>query len=150
MEIAIKRYPREALSEAGILLCEITASLPYAEGDGKEAAAVNRFYEAVRRGVYLLGQKAVLPPALARYEKNDDPRRRFTHRPYLVSVEAHMLSQGGYVGITRTLTLCHRGRILVRKTVEERILPGGQILPGALKPRTKKRQNAGIRKGDAP
>ena len=54
-----------------------------------------------------------------------------------------MLSQGGCVGITRTLTLCHRGRILVRKTVEERILPGGQILPGALKPRTKKRRMPG-------
>ena len=129
MEIEILRQKTEVLAEEGIPFCEIVIALPSSISEGQAAERVSRFYGAIAEGTRALGREVLLPQARARYQKSDDPRRRFTHRPYRLMHTATLNGEGDGFAVTRTLTLTHRGRTLLREEVREHITQEGQILP---------------------
>lgn len=116
-----------AFGRGGIPYCEVSISLPVAKGEGEER--VNRFYEKIAEAVLTLGRETVLPQAKAQYEGSKDPRIRFTHRPYRLSLTCKLHSQENNWELIRTLTLTRRNRTLFCEKAKERILPSGRTLP---------------------
>ena len=129
MEIMMEKRRIVTLAEEGIPHCEITLSLPTAEGEGRAAARVRDFYRRIGEHTEALARSVLLPRARAAYERNDDPRRRFTHRPYRLSHTARLSAEGEETVVTRTLELSHRGRLLFREERGERLREDGRILP---------------------
>lgn len=129
MEIKPEKRRVTTLAEEGIPHCEITLSLPTAEGEGRAAARIRVFYRRIGKHTEALARSVLLPRARREYEKCDDPRRRFTHRPYRLSNTARLSVEGEEAVVTRTLELSHRGRTLFREERCERITSEGRILP---------------------
>ena len=129
MEIVIEKRKVTMLAEEGIPHCEITLSLPTAEGEERAAARVRDFYRRIGEHTEALARSVLLPRARREYEKCDDPRRRFTHRPYRLSHIARLDTREGETVVIRRLELSHRGRTLFSEERGERISEDGRILP---------------------
>ena len=127
MQLEIQKSVR-SFAENGIPLAEAMIALPHSQEDSTAAQRVNRFYTRLGDGIVRIAEKLLAPRSLARYTASEDPRRRFTHRPYRIEMIATLTEDGNTTKITRTLTLSHRGRPLYRETVAERILPDGRFL----------------------
>ena len=128
MKIELERM-REVFSEDGITFAEVSLILPKANDEGKAAERFNKHYGEIARGLIDIGRTLLLTRSRAVYEASSDPRRRFKHRPYCLSLSSALRPDGGDVVISRRLTLSHRGRTLYTETVEERLAPEGAILP---------------------
>ncbi|MBR7094699.1 MAG: hypothetical protein IKC73_00605 [Clostridia bacterium] len=142
MEITVGPRMREVFSDGGIAHAEVSLSLPRAEGEGRGAAAINAFYARIGEGALEIGRSLLLPRARARYEASDDPRRRFTHRPYRLELTAVCTSCEEGTEVRRTLALYHRGRRLYSEAVTELITTEGRIFEKKA-PRVKKRNKKG-------
>ena len=142
MEIKPEKRRVITLAEEGIPHCEITLSLPTAEGEERAAARIRDFYRRIGEHTEALARSVLLPRARAAYERSDDPRRRFTHRPFRLSHIARLSAEGEEAVVTRTLELSHRGRLLFREERGERISKDGRILP-IKKPKEKRKRGKG-------
>lgn len=142
MEIKPEKRRVTTLAEEGIPHCEITLSLPTAEGEGRAAAHIRNFYRRIAAHTEALARAVLLPRARREYEKSDDSRRRFTHRPYRLSHTARLSVEGEEAVVTRTLELSYRGRLLFREERGERIRGDGRILP-IKKPKEKRKRGKG-------
>lgn len=140
MEIETVKHGTEVLAEGGIPFCEIAIALPSPIPEGKEAERVGRFYAAIAEGTRALAREVLLPHARESYERSNDPRRRFTHRPYRLMHTAILGSEGNGFAVTRTLALMHRGRTLFREEMHERITAEGYVLPERKSPRKNQRR----------
>lgn len=129
MEIANGKRRTEAFTEEGVTLAEVSVALPHCPGDDPIATRINRFYEGLAKGAIDIGKELLLPRSRARYKASDDPRRRFTHRPYRLELTAVCACRDDATEVKRTVTLFHRARRLYTETVTERITPEGWILP---------------------
>lgn len=127
MEIEIKKEKTEHLGRGGVPFLELSLALPYATGEGKDAARVNRFFARVQQGVRTLAESLV-PVAEEQYEQNEDPRRRFTHRPYRMAVTSTVTTEPWGIRAERRLVLTHRGRTLYERVWCEGIR-GGRVFP---------------------
>ena len=133
---------REVFSDGGIAHAEVSLSLTRAEGEGRGAAAINAFYARIGEGALGIGRSLLLPRARARYEASDDPRRRFTHRPYRLELTAVCTPCEEGTEVRRTLALYHRGQRLYSEAVTELITAEGRIFEKKA-PRVKKRKKKG-------
>ena len=139
MEIRTEKRRITTLAEEGVPHCEITLSLPTVEGKGRAAARIRDFYCRIAAQTEALARNVLLPCARAAYERSDDPRRRFTHRPFRLSHTAQTSAKGEETLVTRTLELSYRGRTLYREERGERITEDGRMLPIEKKREKRKR-----------
>ena len=129
MEIfAVKRTPL-FFAEDGIPLAEAQIALPHAEGNDRSCRTVNRFYDRIARALEEIARNTL--PRLSRelYEHSDDPRKRFTHRPFRLSCECRIENTGDEIIVQRYLAVKHRGRTVYERKDSERITKEGLILP---------------------
>ena len=140
MEIEIKRQKTETVAEGGIPFCEVTIALPCPIGEGEACERVRRFYDALSRETLALAREVVLPYARGGYERSQDPRRRFTHRPYRLALTATLRTKEGVTEVRRTLTLSHRGKEIAALEAAERITEDGEILPKKRERKAEKRK----------
>ncbi len=115
---------RKSYAEEGVVFVEAQISLPLPEGAG--AARVRAFYLGLCDSAERLCERVLLPAAKAAYEADPDPRRRFTLRPYRMTLTATCRSEGERLIVHRTLAVTHRGRTLFSETAAESV----QYLPG--------------------
>ena len=129
MEITQQPRRSQEFAENGIVHAVVSLQLPCANGEGREDATVNEFYERLEKAALDIGGTLLFPRAKARYESSTDPRKRFTHRPYRLEITSTHTAEGEGITVTRTLTLSHRGRELYREVAADLLLPDGRILP---------------------
>ena len=129
MEIYINKQEPILLAEDGIPLAEAQIALPHAEGNDRASRTVNRFYDRVGHALEAIARKTL--PQLSRelYERSDDPRKKFTHRPFRLFCECHVESTGDEIIVRRYLAVKHRGRVIYERKDAERITKEGLILP---------------------
>lgn len=139
MELGIEKRRVITLAEEGVPHCEITLSLPTAEGEERAAARIRDFYRRIGEHTEALARAVLLPRARREYEGSDDPRRRFTHRPYRLFHTARLKGQGEDTIVTRRLELSYRGRTLFSEERWERITAEGRILPAGKRKEKQKR-----------
>ena len=130
MEISIKK-DRRTYTEEGITFAEVTLAIPTTEDEGPTGKRLTRYYTSLADGALQIGERLLLPRSRARYEASVDPRRRFRHRPYCLTLTATLSPCGEDTEVTRILTLTHRGRRLYSETVKELITPEGYVIPKA-------------------
>ena len=129
MEIAIKKWPRVVLAEEGVPLCEISISLPEVTSEGKAEKRCQDFYTALKERTLSLAREVILPHARRAYLESTDPRRRFTQRPYRLTLSCTPRPAGEAFTVTRSLHLLHRGRSLYTWVEHDRITHEGRVLP---------------------
>ena len=129
MEIRVTRKEPFFLTEDGIPLAEAQIALPEAVGEDKACRAVNFFYKRIGYALERIARSILLPLSRELYTKSDDPRKRFTHRPFRLLCECRLTADGGGVLVKRMLSVKHRGRIVYERCDRERITEDGLILP---------------------
>ena len=129
MEIYINKKDPILLAEDGIPLAEAQIALPHADGNDRASRAVNRFYDRIGRALEAIAHKTL--PQLSRelYTRSDDPRKKFTHRPFRLSCECHLENAGDQIIVRRYLAVNHRGHTVHERKDSERITKEGLILP---------------------
>ena len=120
---------KELHAEGGIVFCEVQIALPMLPGEERAAKEVNRFYKPLREEALRLAREVLLPHSKACYEGSENPRRRFTHRPYRLFLAVTVKDEGESLRVERTLSLLFRGRTLLAEVAHERILPSGRVIP---------------------
>ncbi len=128
MEFTLYRE-KELFAEGGIAFCEVQIALPMLPEGERAAKEVNRFYHPLREEALRLAREVLLPHSKACYEASENPRRRFTHRPYRLFLTAAVGDEGESLRVERTLSLLFRGLTLLEEVAHERILPNGRVLP---------------------
>ena len=129
MEISVLTRPPLLLAEDGIMLAEAQIALPEAMGGDRASRAVNRFYERIGKALEGIVQNVLAPQSRALYERSDDPRKRFTHRPFRLSCDCRITEGADGITVVRTVTVRHRGRLVFERKDRERITEKGWILP---------------------
>ena len=129
MEISVLTRPPLLLAEDGIMLAEAQIALPEAIGEDRASRAVNRFYERIGKALEGIVQNVLAPQSRALYERSDDPRKRFTHRPFRLSCDCRITEGADGITVVRTVTVRHRGRLVFERKDRERITEKGWILP---------------------
>ena len=129
MEIYINEKEPILLAEDGIPLAEAQIALPHADGNDRASRAVNRFYDRVGRALEAIARKTLSQLSLELYTRSDDPRKKFTHRPFRLSCGCHVESTGDEIIVRRYLAVKHRGRVIYERKDSERITKEGLILP---------------------
>ena len=129
MEISVLTRPPLLLAEDGIMLAEAQIALPEAEGGDRASRAVNRFYERIGKALEGIVRNVLAPQSRALYERSDDPRKRFTHRPFRLSCDCRITEGADGITVVRTVTVRHRGRLVFERKDRERITEKGWILP---------------------
>ena len=129
MEIYINKKEPILLAEDGIPLAEAQITRPHADGNDRASRAVNRFYDRVGRALEAIARKTL--PQLSRelYTRSDNPRKKFTHRPFRLSCECHLENAKGEIIVRRYLAVKHRGRTVYERKDAERITESGVVLP---------------------
>lgn len=117
------------LAEDGIPFAEAQIALPEAEGDEKAGRAVNSFYKRIGDALVGIVESILAPLSRELYEKSEDPRKRFTHRPFRLLCECRLTADEGGVLVKRILSVRHRGRVVYERCDRERITEDGLILP---------------------
>ena len=120
MEISVLTRPPLLLAEDGIMLAEAQIALPEAEGGDRASRAVNRFYERIGKALEGIVQNVLAPQSRALYERSDDPRKRFTHRPFRLSCDCRITEGADGITVVRTVTVRHRGRLVFERKDRER------------------------------
>ena len=129
MELCVVKKEPLYLSEDGIVLSEAVIALPEAADEDKACRAVNYFYKRIGDALERITRSILLPLSRELYAKSDDPRKRFTHRPFRLLCECHLTADEGGVLVKRMLSVRHRGRIVYERCDRERITEDGLILP---------------------
>ena len=129
MEISVLTRPPLLLAEDGIMLAEAQIALPVAAGVDRASRAVNRFYERIGKALEGIVRNVLAPQSRALYERSDDPRKRFTHRPFRLSCVCRITEGADGITVVRTVTVRHRGRLVFERKDRERITEKGWILP---------------------
>ena len=129
MEISVLTRPPLLLAEDGIMLAEAQIALPEAMGGDRASRAVNRFYERIGKALEGIVQNVLAPQSRALYERSDDLRKRFTHRPFRLSCDCRITEGADGITVVRTVTVRHRGRLVFERKDRERITEKGWILP---------------------
>ena len=129
MELIIKRKEPLILSEEGIPFVEAQIALPKAEGEDKACRAANHFYGRIGNAIEQIAQDILLPLSRELYEKSEDARRRFTHRPFRLFCDCRMHEVTDGMLIIRCLTVRHRGRLIFEREDRELVCEDGLILP---------------------
>ena len=129
MEFLIVRREPIQIAEDGIMLAEAQIALPEAMGGDRASRAVNRFYERIGTALEGIVRNVLAPQSRALYERSDDPRKRFTHRPFRLSCDCRITEGADGITVVRTVTVHHRGRLVFERKDRERITEKGWILP---------------------
>ena len=129
MEISVLTRPSLLLAEDGIMLAEAQIALPEAIGEDRASRAVNRFYERIGKALEGIVRNVLAPQSRALYERSDDPRKRFTHRPFRLSCDCRITEGADGITVVRTVTVRNRGRLVFERKDRERITEKGWILP---------------------
>ena len=129
MEVRVTKREPVLLAEDGIMLAEAQIALPEAEGGDRASRTVNRFYERIGKALEGIVQNVLAPQSRALYERSDDPRKRFTHRPFRLSCDCRITEGADGITVVRTVTVRHRGRLVFERKDRERITEKGWILP---------------------
>ena len=129
MEISVLTRPPLLLAEDGIMLAEAQIALPEAEGGDRASRAVNRFYKRIGTALESIAKNVLLPHSRTLYAHSDDPRKRFTHRPFRLTCECRITEKADGIEAVRTVTVRHRGRVIFERRDCEIIARDGLILP---------------------
>lgn len=129
MEISVLTRPPLLLAEDGIMLAEAQIALPEAMRGDRASRAVNRFYERIGKALEGIVRNVLAPQSRALYERSDDPRKRFTHRPFRLFCDCRITEGADGITVVRTVTVRHRGRLVFERKDRERITEKGWILP---------------------
>ena len=129
MEISVLTRPPLLLAEDGIMLAEAQIVLPEAMGGDRASRAVNRFYKRIGDALERITQNVLAPQSRALYERSDDPRKRFTHRPFRLSCDCRISEGADGITVVRTVTVRHRGRVIFERRDCEKISASGLVLP---------------------
>ena len=129
MEIRVTKREPLLLAEDGVMLAEAQIVLPVAAGGDRASRAVNRFYERIGKALDGIVKNVLLPQSRALYERSDDLRKRFTHRPFRLSCDCRITEGADGITVVRTVTVRHRGRLVFERKDREKITPAGLILP---------------------
>ena len=104
---------RRALTHNGI--CHLILEVHRPELPGTAAGGrIESFLSAVEATVQTRAEQA-LPRLAAHYESDPDPRKRFRHRPYLLSLSFEITEPGRYLRMRAVLRLSKSGRTLFEK-----------------------------------
>ena len=129
MEIRVTKREPLLLAEDGIMLAEAQIVLPVAAGVDRASRAVNRFYERIGKALDGIVKNVLLPQSRALYERSDDPRKRFTHRPFRLICDCRIVEETDGITVVRTVTVRHRGRAIFERRDCEKISESGLVLP---------------------
>ena len=129
MEIRVTKREPLVLAEDGVMLAEAQIVLPVAAGVDRASRAVNRFYERIGKALDGIVKNVLLPQSRALYERSDDPRKRFTHRPFRLICECRITEEIDGIAVARTVTVRHRGRVIFERRDCEKISASGLVLP---------------------
>ena len=117
-------------SADGVVLCELRVSVTDDTGDGRAQARANKLADAYRAGALLLARDRLFPEAEAEYLKSDDPRKRFTARRYIVTLEGVRLpAPDGILSMRFRLTVARGGKELTALTRGAVIDSRGRLCP---------------------
>ena len=129
MEIRVMKREPLLLAEDGVMLAESQIALPTAIGEDRASRAVNRFYGRIGSALDKIAKNVLIPQARLLYKKSDDPRKRFTHRPFRLICECRITEEADGIAVARTVTVRHRGRVIFERTDCEKISTSGLVLP---------------------
>ena len=129
MEISVVRREPIHIAEDGIVLAEAQIALPEAMEGTHAHRAVNRFYKRIGDALEGITRNVLAPQSRALYERSDDPRKRFTHRPFRLSCDCRITEGADGITLVRSVTVRHRGRVIFERKDHERITEGGLVLP---------------------
>ena len=129
MEIHVIRREPMILTGDGIPLAEAQIALPKAPEDTKACRAVNHFYGRIGDALEGIAKEILVPLSRKLYEESEDPRRRFTHRPFRLLCECKIAAVEGGVLVKRILLIKHRGRTVFERCDREIVCEDGLILP---------------------
>ena len=129
MEIRVTKREPLLLAEEGVMLAEAQIALPEASGEDRASRTVNRFYKRIGDALESIAKNVLLPHSRTLYAHSDDPRKRFTHRPFRLICECRIVEETDGITVVRTVTVRHRGRVIFERRDCEKISESGLVLP---------------------
>lgn len=117
-------------SRDGVVLCELRLQVADSAGEGRAGARARQLADAYRAGAIVLARERLFPIADTAYLSDSDPKKRFTTRRYIVTLEGLRLpAPEGTLSLRFCLTVERGGKRLFSLTRGAVIDRRGRLCP---------------------
>jgi len=131
---------RDLLQRDGIEFVEIDIRYPSFKAEGakgryqKSIKTINKFYDQISRLCFDYAEKKLFVNAVAEYDSDPNPRKRFTHRRYVYSIRYKITFTSVNFISVRIDTTLHMGgrRLSFRRSAQTWDLRRGRLCPAYL------------------
>ncbi|NLK39927.1 MAG: DUF4163 domain-containing protein [Clostridiales bacterium] len=158
MEIMVEeQIKKELFTREGIELLEINIKYPSFSDEKEKPRTLkgikktNKFYEKITQHCFDYAKNKLLPHAETEYENNPNPRKRFTNRRYIYTLNYKLTHKAGNIlSLIIDVALLHGGRRLRFKRIAHTFdLQSGRLCPLFLFADSDKRTKKALKEKEA-